>query len=395
MNIIMLIIWIPILAYLTFAVFYHVFLAVAYFVVKEKKHDRPAKLYQYLLFIPAHNEEVIIGRLLESLKQVDYNPGLFKTAVIADNCTDTTTEVVARYNVDVMVRNDPARRGKGLAIEWALQNVNLDKYDAVVIADADNIIDPNFFHGLNEAIDGGSEAIQCNNCLANPSATAFTKIIHLSRTINNELYHHAKHKLGLSSYLMGNGMCFTTGLLKRFGWKAGTIAEDYEYYAKLIKQNEMVGFAANARLYHQESQGIQQATDQRIRWSSGRFQVARTYGWDLLKKGLKEWSYRIIDAAFPLILPNLSLMVEATGVALLVAVLMTIFYPVPFVVYWLVVLIMLEIAYFLLGIYLTKMPLGQFLYAFAFAPVFLVWKGLIDVKGLSGKKIGQWGRAKR
>ena len=123
--------------------------------------------------------------------------------------------------------------------------------------------------------------------------------------------------------------------------------------------------------------------------------MARTYGWDLLKKGLRERSYRIVDAAFPLILPNLSLMVEATAAALLAALLITIIYPVPFVVYWLVVLTMLEIAYFLIGIYLTKMPLGQFLYAFAFAPVFLVWKGLIDVKGLSGKKIGQWGRAKR
>ena len=197
------------------------------------------------MFIPAHNEEGIIGRLLESLKQVDYDPGFFKTAVIADNCTDATVEVASRYNVDVMARNDAARAGKGFAIEWALQNADLVKFDAVVIADADNIIDPGFFNGLNDAIERGSEAIQCNNCLANPDATAFTKIIHLSRTINNELYHHAKHKLGLSSYLMGNGMCFTTGLLRRFGWKAGTIAEDYEYYAKLIEQNEMVGFAPN------------------------------------------------------------------------------------------------------------------------------------------------------
>lgn len=383
------------MAYLTLAVSYHVFLAMAYFMVKETKHDRPVKLYRYLLFIPAHNEEGLIGRLLESLKRVDYDPDLFCVAVIADNCTDATADVAALCNVDVLERKDIARPGKGFAIEWALQNVDLERYDAVVIADADSIIDRSFFQGLNETIGAGSEAIQCNNCLVNPKATAFTKIIHLSRTINNELYHHAKYKLGLSSYLMGNGMCFTTELLKRFGWQAGTIAEDYEYYAKLIKKNEIVGFAANSRIYHQESQGIQQATDQRIRWSSGRFQVARTYGWELLKKGLKEGNYRIIDASFPLILPNLSLMVEASGVALLMALSITIFYPIPFVVYWIVMLIMIEIAYFLIGVYLTKMSLGQFLCALAFAPVFLAWKGLIDVKGLSGKKAGQWGRARR
>lgn len=395
MKILMLIIWVPILAYLTFTVLYQVFLAIAYFVVREKETGRQARLYRYLLFIPAHNEESMIGRLLESLKHVDYETDFFRVAVIADNCTDSTIQVASRYGVDVLDRQDAAKPGKGFAIEWALQNVDLDKFDAVVIADADNIIDPNFFHGLNEAIERGSEAIQCNNCLANPGATAFTRIIHLSRTINNELYHQAKQKLGLSSYLMGNGMCFTTNLLKRIGWKAGTIAEDYEYYAKLIMQNEMVGFAANSRLYHQESQGIHQATEQRIRWSSGRFQVARTFGLNLLKKGIRERSYPIIDAAFPLILPNLSLLVEATAAALVMALLISIFYPIPFVLYWLIGLVVLEIAYFLSGIYLTKMPFTQFLYAFSFAPVFLVWKGLIDVKGIGGKKIGHWGRSQR
>jgi hypothetical protein len=115
-------------------------------------------------------------------------------------------------------------------------------------------------------------------------------VIHLSRTINNLLYHHAKYKLGLSSYLMGNGMCFTTDLLKRYPWTTGTMAEDYEYYAILAGHNEPIGFAVNSKLYHQESKDLQQASRQRLRWSSGvalmyRFAILRFVGAGIVAAG--------------------------------------------------------------------------------------------------------------
>lgn len=395
MKLLMVLLWLPPLAYLTFAVFYYVFLAVTYFVTADRAKALAPRTRRYLLFIPAHNEEAMIGRLLASLKRVDYPDGGFETCVIADNCTDSTAGIARRYNAKVLERDDESRKGKGFAIEWALRQVDLDAFDAVVIADADNLIDPGFFHGLDEVLEGGSRAVQCNNCLANSGETAFTKIIHLSRTINNELYHHAKYRIGLSSYLMGNGMCFTTQLLKEHPWETGTMAEDYEYYAKLVKCDEVVGFAAGSRLYHQESRGLRHASKQRLRWSAGRFQVARRYGMGLFRKGLKERSCRIVDASFPLVLPNLSLMVNMTAVALALALVMHHFYPVPFVVYWLMLLIAMEMAYFASGIYLTRMPICTFLRAIGLAPLFLVWKGCIDVLGISGRKTGQWGRSGR
>jgi len=395
MKTVIALIWIPPLLYLTFAVFYHVFLAITYFVTADKVRQGVPRTLRYLLFIPAHNEEAMIGRILMSLARVDYDRDGFEACVIADNCTDRTAEIARRHGARVLVREDVSRKGKGFAIEWALRQVNLDVFDAVVIADADNLIDPGFFRGLNEAIDDGSCAIQCNNCLANSRETAFTKIIHLSRTVNNELYHHAKHRIGLSSYLMGNGMCFTTQLLRRHPWATGTMAEDYEYYAELVKDNESVGFAANSRLYHQESTGLRHASKQRLRWSSGRSQVARRYGAGLLAKGLKDRNLRVIDASFPLILPNLSLMVNMTVGALAAALVIHYFHPVPFVAIWLTFLLALELGYFMSGIRLARMPVGTFLFTLGFAPLFLLWKGCIDVLGISGKKVGEWGRSKR
>lgn len=384
------------LIYLSFSVLYYVSLAAAYFLVKGRKTPRAGQSeHRYLLLIPAHNEEGIIARILMSLRGIDYDRTKFDTCVIADNCTDGTALVARRCGAKVLARHDDLKRGKGFAIEWALKVLDLARFDAVVIADADNIIDPGFFHGLDEVLDAGSNAVQCNNCLANSSETAFTRVIHLSRTINNLLYHEAKYRVGLSSYLMGNGMCFTTRLLDRYPWATGTMAEDYEYYAILACHGEPVGFAVNSRLYHQESKGLQPASRQRLRWSSGRFEVARKFGVRLLAQGLKARDARIIDASFPLLLPNLSLMVNLSIALLAAAIFIHIFHPVPGVIAWLSLLILLELGYFTSGMYLARMPAVSFLMALGFAPFFLVWKGCIDILGLSGTRAGQWGRSGR
>lgn len=382
--------------YVSLSVLYYAALAVSYFVTKEKYlRAGDVREHRYLLFIPAHNEELVIARVLRSLKNIEYDREKFDVCVIADNCTDKTASLAQKYGATVLERHNEKQRGKGFAIKWALGRVDLARYDAVVIADSDNIFDRNFLKGFDEILSRGIRAVQCNNCLANFDETAFTKVIHLSRTINNRLYHHAKHKLGLSSYLMGNGMCFTTDLLREHPWVTGTMAEDCEYYAILSLADETIGFAAQSSLYHQESRSLRDASAQRLRWSSGRFQVARKFGFGLLAKGIGQRKLKIADASAPLLLPNLSLMVNMTVAAFLVALGIHFVHPVPYIVGWLGFLIMLEIAYFLSGIYLAKVPVIPFLRALCFAPAFLLWKACIDIVGLSGKGTTHWGRSGR
>jgi 1,2-diacylglycerol 3-beta-glucosyltransferase len=394
-SLILTIIWIPVLIYLSFSVFYYFFLAITYYVTNDKKKTRRIPEHHYLVFVPAHNEEVLIGRLLDSFKTVDYRPNNFRTYVIADNCTDQTAEIARQYGVDVLVRNDEVKKGKGFAIEWALTQTNINDFDALVIVDLDNIVHPNFFRGIDTCLADGNHAVQCNNTVCNPNDSAFTKCIHLSRTINNEFYHHAKHRLGLYSYLMGNGMCFTKKLLQDHPWSTKTMAEDYEYYATLVKSNVHIGFAWDSILYQEESTGLRSAFYQRLRWSSGRFNVAKKQGLRLFIKGLVERKFKTIDASFALILPNLSLMVNMSIAAFIAAAIIHYFHPMPFVVAWLGFLIILELAYYLGGIALTRMRIGTALYALGFAPFFLFWKGFIDILGISGTGMGKWGKSER
>ncbi len=50
---------------------------------------------RFAILVPAHNEETVIERLLQSLRDLDYPADLLDIYVIADNCEDDT-EALAR-----------------------------------------------------------------------------------------------------------------------------------------------------------------------------------------------------------------------------------------------------------------------------------------------------------
>ena len=64
------------------------------------------------VLIPAHDEELILARALESLQEQTRTPD--RVIVIADNCTDGTTEVARDHGVEV-VRDgrEPGEEGRG------------------------------------------------------------------------------------------------------------------------------------------------------------------------------------------------------------------------------------------------------------------------------------------
>ncbi|MFY9398015.1 MAG: glycosyltransferase family 2 protein [Desulfomonilia bacterium] len=381
--------------YLAIAVGYVIFLAIAYFVVPEPEIEKPGNGSRFIVLVPAHNEELLIGTLCRSLLQVRYPRDRFAVYVVADNCSDNTVNVCRAYPVIVLERCDREHTGKGHAISWAVERLPLTSYDAVLIVDADNVVDPEILNELDRMISSGEQAIQCRNAVGNREDSWFTQLLYVSRTIGNHLYHHSKHELGLSSYLMGNGICLSTRLLREKGWTAFSVGEDWEYYAQLILDGKRVGFALNAKVYHQESRSLEQATMQRLRWSSGRFQVLRAYGFKLLAQGIRNRDLFTIDASMPLLLPNYSLQLNLTMLALVTSHLLP-SSPLASVLVgasW--ILLAAQATLFMMGTYLSG-SYWKVAKAVFHAPFFLAWKAVIDI--LSATRIyraKRWARTAR
>lgn len=383
------------IAYITLAGLYQLFLAVAYFVVREQKVSVSNKLNSFAIIVPAHNEELLISKLCESLLNVDYPNELREIFIIADNCNDKTEEICSAYPVKILSRHDKLKGGKGYALDWALEQINLDDYDAVLIVDADTTVKPDILGELNAMLNSGEQAIQCYIEVPNRNETWFTQLIHLSRTINDLLYHYPKHKLGLSSYLMGTGMCFRSSLLKEKKWTAFTLSEDWEYFATLIEDGYRVGFAVNAVVLQQESSSLKQATTQRLRWASGRFYVVKSLGRRLLTKGLMRRDVVMADASLALLFPNWSLQVNMILMALLASFLLP---ESPFKTISLgicLVLLLIQAFIVIAGVFLSGSSFAM-LRAILIAPVFLIWKLIIDFLCVTGLYRGKkWIRTER
>src|SRR5437660_1231639 len=65
---------------------------------------RTTRLHRFAILIPAHNEEMLLGSLIHSLRRVAYPAEHYDIHVVADNCTDTTVEVGRRAGASVHER---------------------------------------------------------------------------------------------------------------------------------------------------------------------------------------------------------------------------------------------------------------------------------------------------
>jgi len=381
--------------YLAAATIYLLALALAYFVLPERKACPVEPLNRFAILVPAHNEELLISTLCQSLLQVDFPRENFAIFIIADNCSDQTAEICRQYPLQVLERRDPEHGGKGQALAWGLRQVDLTQFDAVFMVDADNIVDPAILRELSRLLNQGEQAIQCYNAVGNRDDSWFTQLLFVSRTIGNLLYHEAKFRLGLSSYLMGNGICFKSELLQNRGWTAFSAGEDWEYYAQLVEDNIKIGFAAKARVFHQESRSLNQATSQRLRWSSGRFSIAKTLGLRLFLKGIRERNWQIFDASFPLIFPNYSLQINLTLGALVLSFLLSSSTLKASFVTAFLSLLAGQFLLFLAGAFIAGSP-WKIIRAVLYAPVFLLWKLVIDFFCFFGIYRGnKWVRTRR
>ncbi len=380
--------------YLSLYVIYNAVLMIVNIVLKDNDNLQYDNKVKFLIVIPAHNEELFIQRILKSIVEQNYPVELFNIIVVADNCTDNTATIASGENIKVLIRKNTKDFGKGYAIKYALDNSDSYDYDALFIIDADSVIDKNGLASLNRQILNGKRIIQCNNSVANPDDSWFTQLMNVARTIGNEIQEPAKEKLGLSSHLMGNGMCFTCEIIEKYGWSAFSVGEDWEYYAKIIKEGERISFAQDVRVYHQESTSLKQATPQRIRWSSGRFAVLKQYGFGLLGRGIIERNLLKFDASLPLIFPNPSLAMNFTVLGLIPSLIFFVTDGDIFWVDWFAILVLFQILIFISGVFYTRNKLKSFMSIFI-APLFLIWKMSIDILSLIGVGKKKWVRTKR
>jgi len=216
----------------------------------------------------------------------------FEVLVIADNCTDQTASIARAKGVQVLERNDATQRGKPFGIAWALQHTDLERFDAVSIVDADCVVAEDFAQRLAAVPNLRDVIAQPFIDVSNAGDSHVTTLASLYGFANNGVAFATKVRAGLN-VPVGVGFAMGTGLLRRNGWTAFSICEDWELYAQLTARGERIVSAPKARISAQEARNLQQGETQRTRWQAGKQWVLRTYGAAILSSSTISWRQKL------------------------------------------------------------------------------------------------------
>ena len=219
----------------------------------------------FLVLFPAYSEDrVIVGSVKKFLFQ-NYPQDKYHVAVISDHQQESTERLLSDLPVTVL-RPVFEKSSKAKALQYAISEVS-GQYDYVVVLDADNIIETDFLHRLNILLKEGYKAVQCHRCAKN-SDSSVSVLDGVSEEINNTLFRKAHNLIGLSSALIGSGMCFDYSWFSSHVTKLTTAGEDRELEVFLLREGIYIKYADDILVFDEKVSSADNFQRQRQRWMS-------------------------------------------------------------------------------------------------------------------------------
>ena len=197
------------------------------------------KQCRFLILYPAYKEDRVIINAVENFLLQDYPKTHYTLAVVSDHMQPETNDYLRQLPITLL---EPVfeKSSKAKAMQYAINQVKGD-FDQVVVLDADNIVRPDFLSQLN-ILSTVYDAIQCHRCAKNADNDVAV-LDGASEEINNTIFRKAHNRLGLSSALIGSGMCFKYELFKKNVFELKTAGEDREMEALLLHQEIFIKYA--------------------------------------------------------------------------------------------------------------------------------------------------------
>ena len=238
---------------------------------------------RFAIFISARNEEGVISELLDSLNKQEYPRDKYDIYVVADNCTDHTAQVSRDNGAIVYERFNKEEVGKGYALNYLYTKVSSLKgrkyYDAFVVFDADNIVDPAFLKESNKKLASGKyDAFttyrNSKNFGTNWLSAAYSIwFLHEARHLN-----YVRDMIGAQCMISGTGFVITSSLMdENDGWPYYFLTEDIQFSVASTINNKRIGYCDSAMLYDEQPSTMEQSWKQRLRWAKGFYQIDGKY----------------------------------------------------------------------------------------------------------------------
>ncbi len=255
---------------------------------------------KFLVLIPAYKEDVVIVNVAQDALNQDYPKELFDVYVIADQLKQETIDKIKALSVNVVEVSFKIST-KAKSINEGLRAAG-EGYDAVVILDADNLMDSNFLTRSNELMNNGASAIQGHRIAKNMDAN-FSVLDAISEEINNSVFRKGHVALGLSSALIGSGMALEYKLYHKIMAQADTFAEDKELEFKLILNKQPIEYLDDVHIYDEKVSKPEVFVNQRSRWLAFQLIYAKRFFFDAFVELFLRKNFDFFDKVMQQMLP--------------------------------------------------------------------------------------------
>jgi len=233
------------------------------------------------VFIPAHDEEKVIGGCLEALLAADYPAQLMKIVPVDDRSTDGTREVIEAWRRGAPERISPFYRdagmpGKSAALKDALQHA---EGEIVMVFDADYVPSRGLVKQLAAPFfDPEVGAVMGRVVPGNVSRNLLTRMLDLERSAGYQVDQQARMNLALVPQFGG-----TVGGVRRAamdavgGWDESMLTEDTDMTFRLLMNGWKTVYTNRSECHEEVPEEWPVRVRQVKRWARGHNQVLARY----------------------------------------------------------------------------------------------------------------------
>jgi 1,2-diacylglycerol 3-beta-glucosyltransferase len=350
-------------------------MAIASMLYRERLPKGDVAEVRFLVVVPAHQEELVLAETLEAI--TDSMRSRDRLLVVDDRSTDRTGEIARSFGAEVLRREPGDEPGRAAARQAAIDRSVELEWDAMVMIDADSIIEPGFFDACERMLATGAIAIQARSeaaighRLVDQAALA-------SFAVQGVLLPRGRDRLGLLVRLRGTGMVLHRSIVERFGFR-GAASEDLVLSLDLCRAGLSIRHLESARLRSQNAGSWRTATVQKLRYEAGR----KSAGHEFLS-GLRLGAGRSsFEAAWFLISPPFATAATWLGAALLAS----FFAEVPALT-WTILGLLGALSAVLVTALVQARVSPTIVLALLLAPAYVAWKLIVQIRALISTVLG-------
>ncbi|MFA6587102.1 MAG: glycosyltransferase family 2 protein [Bacilli bacterium] len=274
------------------------------FFLPHRKYPKAKKIHDFTFIIRARNEEDVIGDCIDSCLKADYPADKKHVIVFCHNCTDHTAEIAVKHGARAVILTDhePTHQKASYCMKLGMDELKKDPegtYEYFLFIDADNQVDKNYLHAVNDAADDGVDLGRTYENSKNLTDNLLSCMTGLWYARDDRFACSTRSALRLGCVM--NGCCSMVKAEYGLNWDAMSTSDDIEFTLnRLLKDKKKVEYISEAILYEDQPTTMKDVFKRNTRMGNGLNKLYWTTGlkvygefWKSLFNPHVKWSMKM------------------------------------------------------------------------------------------------------